>query len=438
MKHVLKISIAAALLIACNKTPVTSLAGARSQVPHGPGLEMLAQNIWQLTQRSSGQAEASRMMLSLRTADHDPVGLRKNANTPLIVNVTIISGNALPQLLVGSYDRETVTSYNLQPGTNTISGAAGDLYLKFAADQPSAGNKVKVEFVSGFSVLPFYILGTTTNQQWKTMLAGDTLPNVVLVSKRAFVVCSRTKAIEFQDKNQDSALLYIDSALNAEHAFSGLDGSTAADKTWEGKIMIVERTGGYMDATHEGRVRVVGSSFSRVLDHTVITGNGWGLFHEMGHHHQMWNWTFGAVGEVNPNIYTLAAYRKIKSGYTWLTGSKWTAVQQYLALPDSSRNYTTSQASGDVRLALYQQLWLAFGDNFYHNLHQLVRAEKPSPAGNAEEEMRVLMLYASRASGKDLGSFFRKWGFKVSQSVYDEITNLSLPAPSVDITTLHE
>jgi len=393
-------------------------------------------DVW-LTQRSSGQAEAGRMMLSLRTADHDPVGLRKIGNESLSVKVSILSGNALPTLIIGSFDRETVRHQPLQEGENTVDGEAGDLYLQFASATPSKENQVKVEFIKGYIPLPFYIQGQTSNEEWRSMLNTHKTPNVTLVSEKSFIVCSREKALEFQDKNQEEVLALIDRAMKAEHAISGLDSETPADKPWEGKVMIVERTGGYMDATHEGRVRVVSWAFNRVLDPTVIANNGWGLFHEMGHHHQMYNWTFSAVGEVNPNIYTLAANEEIVEGYTWLKDDIWTELQRYFALPDSNRDFTDSTTPGNIRLSIYRQLWLAYGDSFFHGIHKLVRKERPTPSDDIQE-IRLFLLYACRAVGRNLSDLFRKYGFRVNESIYEEIADLGFPQPDIDITTLNE
>ncbi|ASZ12240.1 M60 family metallopeptidase [Chitinophaga pendula] len=443
MKHLIfqnaMTGVLALSLLACQKNVKEDALSPNARIASNEQLPP-AQTEWTLTERPTGQAEASRLIFSLRTADFDPVGLRATANQPLLVNVTQISGTNLPQLIVGSYDRETVTTYNLQLGTNTINNTnGGDLYLRYASATPNTANRVKVTFQSGFKTIPFYVQGTTTHQQWIDMLSADTSsPNAILVSQRAFITVSQAKAEQYQSENQDTILAYIDRSLKAEGDISGLDNSSPVHAPLDNKLMIVERNSGYMDATHEGRVRIVGTSFNRVLVPAQISGNGWGLWHEMGHHHQMWNWTFGAVGEVNPNIYTLAAKRIFQPGAKGLSASDWTGIKNFLARPDSTRDYTASNVALYVRLGIYQQLWMAFGDTFFHNLHKLVREERPQPVGNAEEEMRVLMLYACRASGKDLGQFFKDWGFKVNTSIYNEITALQLPAPAVNPSSLSE
>jgi hypothetical protein len=80
-------------------------------------------------------------------------------------------------------------------------------------------------------------------------------------------------------------------------------------------------------------------------------------------------------------------------------------------------------------------LYLAFGESFYINQHKAYRMEKPTLADDTAK-MRWFMLNACKTSGKNLGGFFKKWGLKVPQTVYDEITALNLPAPATDLTLL--
>jgi hypothetical protein len=86
---------------------------------------------------------------------------------------------------------------------------------------------------------------------------------------------------------------------------------------------------------------------------------------------------------------------------------------------------------------MFRQLSLAFGDDFYRNLHKAARKDKISLSGD-QEKMRYFMLKACSVSGKNLSNFFKQWGLPVPQSVYDEITALNLPAPVVDPSTLRE
>lgn len=46
-----------------------------------------------------------------------------------------------------------------------------------------------------------------------------------------------------------------------------------------------------------------------ILDPALLTQDGWGPWHELGHTHQQHAWTWEAVGEVTVNLYSLAVQR---------------------------------------------------------------------------------------------------------------------------------
>jgi hypothetical protein len=57
---------------------------------------------------------------------------------------------------------------------------------------------------------------------------------------------------------------------------------------------------------------------------------------------------------------------------------------------------------------------------------------------DAENQMTNFMVLASQASGYDLTSFFREWGFVLPQEDYDLLAALKLPEPEIDLITLRE
>lgn len=405
------------------------------------GPTMVSRTVWELTQIPNIATETGRIKTSLQVADFEPVGLRATANTPLVLNVEQVSGSGLPKLIVGTYDRQTVTTYDLVAGVNTITNAnGGDLYLQYSSAAPSDNNKIRVTFQSGYQLMPLYRLGATTHQEWLDMLAADTAsPNVTLIANRVFIVVSQVKAEQYQNENQDTLLTLMDRVMKAEGDISGLDNSSPLHAPFSrNKLMMLEKASGNPDATSLGRVRIPTGSIHWILSPSyILEDGGWGVFHELGHHHQHSAWTWSTCIEVCVNIYSLAAKRAIHPGQQGMSTSDWNSIMNYLAQPQASKNFNAGSVSLFMRLGMFHQLWLAYGDAFYHTLHKRVRAEAPS-SGTDEVEMRTFMLYACQISGHNLGQFFRNWGLNVNQSVYDEINALGYPAPATDPSSLRE
>jgi hypothetical protein len=100
----------------------------------------------------------------------------------------------------------------------------------------------------------------------------------------------------------------------------------------------------------------------------------------------------------------------------------------YLAKPAADKDFNASSVSVWVRLCMFQQLKLAYGDAFYHQLHRLARRDANRPS-TTDTRMRWFMVNASRAAGRNLSAFFKAWGLKLSataatDAAYAEVEDL--------------
>jgi hypothetical protein len=274
--------------------------------------------------------------------------------------------------------------------------------------------------------------------------------NVQFISNRTFVVVSKATALQYKDEDQDFMLTTLDKVSDIADYISGIDGSSDLHKPNAHKILITELAEKEVDftlAAEEHRILVPTKSVRFVMDAEFAASAAWGLWHEVGHHHQALNWDWNEVDEVTVNIYSLACLYGFDGSITWLKGSEaWDSVAEYLQSPIEDRNFNTDKTiGGNGRLAMFRQLWMAFGDEFYIELHQLAREDnaKPDPRVeardlNAEKQMANFMILASESSGHDLTNFFREWGFVLPQKHYDALAALNLPAPEIDLLSLRE
>ncbi len=404
----------------------------------------LADSIVEVNEMISGGQEANRLAQNFPASDFSPTGFYLPPNVTLKVNVQQLAGSKLPALLIGTYSRYkskwNPKEVQLVNGDNIITDDLGGLlYLRFSATTPS-GSKVKVRFMEGQKPVPFYVLGKTTHADWlKALDQLNDVPDVQLVSNRVMMVASRTNALAYKQEDQDQVLRIADRVINIEDSISGLDGQTAADKVNIHKYLMTETDNSdyYMVATWY-RTAFFSNTLAAVMTVNGLGRDGWGPWHELGHMHQQGAWTWSTLTEVTVNVYSLAVERAFGLTPSRLKKDNvWTKMDTYLALADADRDFNGSRADVWVRLCMFHQLWLAYGDSFYQQLHRQTRQEKPSLANDAAK-MRYFMLKACTISGKNLSAFFRKWGFKVDESVFTEIAALSLPAPATDPSTLRE
>ncbi|PXX98884.1 hypothetical protein DF185_16040 [Marinifilum breve] len=449
MKNILYTLLAAVLIYSCSNND--DIDGISPEVSGNNKLpkELAVDSSQTFTQIISGQAEARRLGLQFNFSDFEPTGVYAKPNTTLTVNVSLLSGTDYPELLVGTYSRgdhwnKQPQSYFLQSGINKIevNGEGGMVYVRYVSDNNPNG-KVKIDFNDGWEHSPLYQYKKTTNANWKKMLERFAdVPTATLVGEKEFLVVSREKAIEYQDENQDELLKTIDEIVTIQNNLSGMDGSKDIHKPMSHKILMVEYTGSdyYMFAYYYRTAYRKSDAVQYILDPNILKSDGWGPWHELGHMHQMSAWTWSEIIETSVNLYSLAVEKEF--GVTpsrYKRDNRWEQVKNYLALSDDQRNFNSDNADVWIRLGMFYQLQLAFGDDFIKNLHKHIREKQPL-INNDEDKMRTFMLTACEVSGRDLSQFFKKWGmnFTNSNEVYEEIANMWLLEPESDISLITE
>lgn len=406
-----------------------------------PDFKIIDPQTFEINQIEAAATLSTRLYVSLTKNNYKPVGLRVQAGTILKLNVNRLVGTVLPKLVTFTREYGDVTTYNLNNGDNTINiSKTGNVYLQFSSATPLL-TKVRVTFQSGYSQVPFYQMGITTNAEWQTMLADDTTsPDAILLSNRAYIVIKKSNADAGMTKNQDLLLSSIDKIIQLEGDISGLDGSQPEHGPFiYSQLMIHDKDSGNPDATANGRVRIPQGSIKWIIDPDyILVDGGWGMMHELGHQHQQWPYNWTANTEVQVNIHSLAAKRYFYPTQNGISDSDWAKTLNYLEKSSSAKNYDASSMDNYVKLAMYHQLWLAFGgDSFYQNLYKKVRADKPNPTTD-EGERKVLLTFASQIAGKDLSGFFKQWGINATEATYNSVANLRLPAPAIEPSSFSE
>lgn len=390
-----------------------------------------------------GFAESNRLGIRFASVDFHPTGFYAPPNTKLKIELTGNENNSVVSLMVGTYSQSDFwnfepTHFRLINGDNEInSGSSGGMvYIKYY-DSPE--NKIGIDFKEGFKNAARYNKNKTTASEWTTQLSDyQDVPFVTLIGDNSIVVASIEKATLFKDQDQNILLNNIDRAITIENEISGMDGSSELHKPIQHKTLLVEyaNTDFYMFAYNYRTAYNFQDGIQFVLDNNRFKKDGWGPWHEIGHTRQMDAWTWHETIEVTVNIYSLAVEKAFGLESRFKRDNIWSDVNTYLSRPVENKNYNSNEVGLFVRLGMFYQLQLAYGENFYKELHKLFREEKPTVASD-NDRMRLFMVYASRVANADLTDFFKKWGMKFEddQRAYNEILALGL-TPSSDLTIL--
>ncbi|HZH55105.1 MAG TPA: M60 family metallopeptidase, partial [Sphingobacteriaceae bacterium] len=355
------------------KDPVVPIDGPE------PTEETVAPVSFEFEELISAQVERQRLQLNWLATDFSTTGLYAPAFSTIKIQVEQMAGARLPQLLIGTYSRyggwnSEPAVFALSPGENefTISGQ-GLIWVRYTTDG-TPDSKAKLTFTAGFRPVPHYQYGKTTNTEWIKMLNDlNTVPDVVLEGEKCYIVVSRQSAIAHQHFNQDELLKKISRIVTIEDDYSGLDGSSERDKPNAHKkyLLTQHEDPSYYMFAYNYRTAYTGSAISTILNPVDVT---WGPWHELGHLHQQ-IWTWPAISEVTVNIFSRAVQREFTPHENRLVIDRvWEKVPIYLARSAAEKDFN-SDAVLDVwvRLCMFEQLRLAFGEDFYPNLHKKVR-----------------------------------------------------------------
>lgn len=444
-KAVAFVMMATVMLLSCKKNNDGGTTPPPPPPPPPSVVLKTADSILIVDEKVSGSKEATRLAQNMPASDFYTTGFYLPPSTAMTVEVTSLSGSRFPTLLVGTYSRYEAnwnpTSYALTAGVNTITNAVGGImYVRFHNDNPAGS--VRIKFISGMRPIPYYQLGRTTQADWVKMVDNiSNVPDVQLVGNKTIITFSMANARTYKNESQEALVKKADRVIVIEDSISGLFGTDPIDQPNVYKYLMTEsdHPGYFMAATFYRTW--YGSTTGGVPAILKADNLTWGPWHELGHMHQQGSWTWSELGEVTVNIYSIAVEKAFSITPTRLTSQgEWNNTAAYLARPEAERNFNGSNAGVWTRLCMFQQLKLAFGENFYHELHKQARRETNRPT-TTDTRMRWFMLKACSISGKNLTSFFQKWGMKLStqpvtDAVFAEIAALNLPSPTQDLSLL--
>ncbi|ENQ3078635.1 LPXTG cell wall anchor domain-containing protein [Bacillus cereus] len=369
-----------------------------------------------------------------RFSPYEPTGLYASPNEKITIQV---EGTQNIQAYIGTFSYDGVwnedsriKSFTLKPGENTIESPNGGMIYLY---NPQQGGEVAAEIKTGGSPTPFFELGKHTKQDLINMLG--TYPNahaVELKGERSLITASPERVKKYLiGSNTDPVELLkkIDESIRIEDHVAGLS-EEEADKHY---IHFVEdnHSDGYMYAT-SSRTAYIGDAIQNVLNINKFTKGGWGPWHEMGHQRQQTPWLWNGLGEVTTNIYSMSVQRAFGNPSRLEEGTYEKAFT-YLSKPQSEKDYNKID-DVFVKLAMFWQLDLAFGEEFYPKLHQLYRSiPKAELPKTSDEKIQAFIYNTSKLAKQNLLPFFDKWGLIASPETRQKIEALHYPTLTAPI-----
>jgi len=321
---------------------------------------------------------------------------------------------------------QITTSERLSPTTTTTSNPFGGL-VYFEISNPKAPNfTVSIE---GAIAAPYFQLGTTTNDDWKTMksLAApwaelSTGPGGITLSIPADVA-----------RTIDNPKAIMEHWAKVQLAAAELAAWPTPAPGIRGQRFVtdVQISAGYMHSGYPIMTHLDAATFMTNLP--GLTEHGWGPYHELGHNHQSSLWTFDGTVEVTCNIFTLYILETVcgvkDAERARVLNDEGTAKRKrYLA---EGANFNKWKADPFLALQMYAMIKRDFGwapyKAVFAEYERLAPADKPKDDAAKRDQWMVRL---SKAVNKNLGPFFQAWGVPTSDAARQSIADLPAWMPA--------
>lgn len=306
------------------------------------------------------------------------------------------------------------TRLQLFPGINYVRNLYGGA-IWIIPERP-LGRVVELEF-TGAVKSPDFVLGETTDAEWKEMIARTTVPWFELRSKRMVFTLPTDKLAKFPIESPTALMTAWDEEiLHSYWEWYGLSETTTDVRNrnptlpWRDVHDIQPSVG----AQHSGYPIVATANdnyFRQAVTQSLVVGSNWGTYHEIGHNMQMGStWSWSELGEVSCNLFSFKVSNRhgIKhSKYREIMPS----VIAFTTPVNTSKQFAT--AGIETRMGLFVQVFEKYGFDFMTYLCTQARMARFG-AGNEQDKKDFFYERLSEWTKKDMEPFMKQWGLYVS------------------------
>lgn len=327
------------------------------------------------------------------------------------------------------------TKTQLAPGRNYLRNLYGGHIYIFAGRPIEA--PVDLVF-SGVVKSPDFVLGESSNQEWKTRVQNSCVPWLELRSENIVFVVPREYVLLRPIQDAEAAMAEWDNILKKDYyEWEGLEETPAEaiDKApllpWR-IVLDIKPVVGY---GHSGYPVVAQNDYSwydGIGNVALINGGGnWGYYHELGHNNQQTSyWSWSSLGETSNNLFAFKVAHRLMDVVPEAWPPKHPALAtaipnalSFAADPSSAKNFDgTDNRINDpfARLTPFLQIFDKVPDGasydgwgFMSELYKKARRAKRLSITDQDKRDFVYETLCEY-TGLNWINFFNAWGINVS------------------------
>lgn len=285
---------------------------------------------------------------------------------------------------------------------------------------------IDVQIISGARPMPRFVLGKNTPQDWEqTLIDYPDAAYGELVGRRMIVTMPLPVLKKEIDDPSKVTELWDIIVTHAEDCYGLHSSNFRPHKSTPFQYIFETKpdsSPGYMSASNYWLgTNISGACY--VCNRNSLATDGWGPWHELGHHYQLEDMNWNGMGEVTVNLVSLYIQREF-DGRASRLDSIWPQAFEYFK--NAKKDF---QKIGDlfIQVAMFWQLDVTFGKDFYarlgHRYRTLPDADRPKTSA---QKMQLFILETSRVTSHDLSPFFLMWGITPTAETIKKLDQLTL------------
>ncbi|TKC05149.1 M60 family metallopeptidase [Pedobacter frigoris] len=308
------------------------------------------------------------------------------------------------------------TRIQLFPGKNYVRNLFGGT-IWIIPSKP-LGRKVDLLF-TGSVKSPDFILGETTDAEWKEMISKTTVPWFELRSRRMIFTLPTNKLARYPIESPTQLMTAWDQEiLHSYWEWYGLSETTTDVRNRNPSLpwRIVHDIQPSVGAQHSGYPVVATANenyFKQAVTLNLVVGSNWGTYHEIGHNMQMGStWSWSELGEVSNNLFSLKITNRAGYKHSNLYRAMPAAIA-FASTDNAAKTKAFSAATGDARMGMFIQIFEKYGYGFMTYLCTQARLARFG-ANNEQDKKDFFYERLSEYTQKDMEPFLTQWGLYVS------------------------
>ncbi|MHC4640401.1 MAG: M60 family metallopeptidase [Planctomycetota bacterium] len=308
-----------------------------------------------------------------------------------------------------------------QTETKAANAFGGLVYIETPYDLKIGKITVTID---GAARSPYFVLGKTDAEEWRQTIRNLSAPWGELAGRK-LILTLPSKVLRTVDDPED-LMKFWDAVM--DH-YADLLGRNPQRRRLERFVPDVQISAGYMHAGYP--LMTMLDITTTIVDKERIISNRhggvWGLFHEIGHNHQNYDWTFRGTGEVTVNLFSLYIMDKVcdveDKGHPSITRrARKRNTDKYFT---DGCDFEKWKRDPFLALCMYMQLQEAFGWEPFTKVFKEYRALSQEQRPQSDNEKRdQWMVRMARSVGRNLGPFFQAWAVPTTSEARASIADL--------------